>query len=113
MEKATKGGSVYVEVRRGMYGLPQAGLLAQEQLSESLEEHGYYQSKIVQGLWHHKTRPITFTLVVADFGVKYTNEDDEQHLMSVPKQHYGSTEDWKGSHGNARIHQKGAQGILA
>ena len=30
MEKTTKDGSVYVEVRRGMYGLPQAGLLAQE-----------------------------------------------------------------------------------
>ncbi len=27
--KATKEGYVYIEVRKGMYGLPQAGLLAQ------------------------------------------------------------------------------------
>ena len=75
-EIATKDGSIYVEVRRGMYGLPQAGLLAQEQLIVNLKEHGYYQSKLVPGLWHHQTRPITFTLVVDDFGVKYTNKKD-------------------------------------
>ena len=46
MEKTTKDGSVYVEVRRGMYGLPQAGPLAQEQLIEYLGEHGYYQSRM-------------------------------------------------------------------
>ena len=95
-EIATKDGSIYVEVRRGMYGLPQAGLLAQEQLIVNLKEHGYYQSKLVPGLWHHKTRPITFTLVVDDFGVKYTNKRDADHLMTVLKQHYAITEDWKG-----------------
>ena len=95
MEKATKDRSVYVEVRRGIYGLPQAGLLAQEQLSESLEEHGYYQSKMVPGLWHHRIRPSTFTLVIDGFGLKYTYEADAQHLMSVLKQHYDITEDWK------------------
>jgi hypothetical protein len=29
-QKATKYGSIYVEIRKGMYDLPQAGLLAQE-----------------------------------------------------------------------------------
>ena len=95
-EKATKDGSIYVEVRSGMYGLPQVGLFAQEQLGESLEEHGHYQSKMVSGLWHHSTRPVTFTLIVDDFGVKCTNEEDAQHLMSVLKQHYDITEDLKG-----------------
>ena len=67
-----------------MYGLPQAGFLAQEQLIEHLKIHGYYQSKMVPGLWHHKPRPITLTLVVDDFGMKYKNEKDVKHLMSVP-----------------------------
>ena len=31
-EKATHDGYVYVEVTKGMYGLPQSGLLAQELL---------------------------------------------------------------------------------
>jgi hypothetical protein len=32
--KATKDGYVYVEVRKGTYGLPQAGILAQELLEK-------------------------------------------------------------------------------
>ena len=79
-----------------MYKLPQAGLLAQELLKERLAEHGYYQSKIIPGLWKHETRPIVFTLVVDDFGVKYVNKEDAEHLMSVLKQEYEVTEDWKG-----------------
>ena len=79
-----------------MYGLPQVGVLAQEQLIEHLKIHGYYQIKTVPGLWHHKTRPITFTLVVDDFGVKYENEKDAKHLMNVLKQYYDITEEWKG-----------------
>ena len=49
MEKATPDGHVYVEIRQGMYGLPQAGLLAQELLEKRLNQHGYHQSQIVHG----------------------------------------------------------------
>ena len=52
-EKATKDGHVYLEVRQGMYGLPQAGLLAQLELEERLAKYGYRQSKLVSGLWKH------------------------------------------------------------
>ena len=52
-----------------MYGLPQAGLLANELLEKRLNKYGYYQSKLVPGLWTHEWRPIQFTLVVDDFGV--------------------------------------------
>ena len=31
-DKVTKDGYVYVEIRQGMYGLPQAGLIAQKLL---------------------------------------------------------------------------------
>ena len=51
---------------------------------------------MVPGLWHRETRPITFTLVVYDFGLKYENEKYAKHLMSVLKQYYNITEDWKG-----------------
>ena len=34
-------GAVYVEIRRGMYGLPQAGRLANDQLTTFLAPHGY------------------------------------------------------------------------
>ncbi|KAL7523922.1 hypothetical protein ACHAXR_000362 [Thalassiosira sp. AJA248-18] len=80
MQKATADGHVYVEIRRGMYGLPQAGLIAQELLEKRLNKEGYFQSEIVPGLWTHKWRPIQFTLVVVDFGVKYAGEEHAQHF---------------------------------
>jgi hypothetical protein len=93
---ATPDDSVYVEVRKGMYGLPQAGLIANELLEKRLNKEGYFQSTLVPGLWTHKTRPISFTLVVDDFGVKYTREQDVHHLMGALKRHYEITDDWKG-----------------
>ena len=48
-DKATPQGFVYyVEVQKGIYGLPQAGLLAQELLEKRLGAHGYRQSKLPQ-----------------------------------------------------------------
>ena len=65
-------------------------------MKKRLAKHGYYQSNIIPGLWKHKTRPIVFTLVVDDFGVKYVNKSDADHLMSVLKKDYEVTEDQKG-----------------
>jgi hypothetical protein len=42
-------------------------------------------------------RPISFTLVVVDFGVKYINKSDVEHLISVLKQDYGIDTDWEGT----------------
>ena len=47
---STRDDSVYLEVNKGMYGLPQAGLLAQELLQERLAQHGYHQNEIIPGL---------------------------------------------------------------
>jgi hypothetical protein len=62
-------GNVYIEVKRFMYGLPQAGILSNQLLARSLDIHGYHQTKFTAGLWQHVTHPIQFTLVVDDFGV--------------------------------------------
>jgi hypothetical protein len=94
---ANADGSVYIEATRGMYGLPQAGLIANELLEERLNKHGYRQSKLVPGLWKHDTRPIQFTLVVDDFGVKYTRKEDVEHLQSVIERDYTVTADWTGN----------------
>ena len=62
----TPGGNIYMEVNKGMYELPQSGLLANKLLKKRLNKHGYHHSKLVPGLWVHKKRPIQFTLVVDD-----------------------------------------------
>ena len=97
VNKADDKGYVFCKVYRGMYGLPQAGNLAQDQLAKRLNEVGYYQSKTTPGYWKHEWRPISFTLVVVDFGVKYINKADVNHLISVLTQHYKINTDWEGT----------------
>ena len=94
--KANAKGFIFIEVTKGMYGLPQAGLLANELLEKRLNKHGYFQSKLVPGLWKHKSRPIQFTLVVDDFGVKYVRKEHADHLKRVLEEHYKVTTDWSG-----------------
>jgi hypothetical protein len=72
-EIVTADGYIYCKIQKRMYGLPQAGIIAQELLKERLAKHRYMQSKIMHGLWRHKTKPTCFTLVVDNFAVKYTN----------------------------------------
>jgi hypothetical protein len=48
--KATKNSSIYIRAKHSMYGLPQAGLLANKLLKKCLNKHGYQQSKLVPGL---------------------------------------------------------------
>ena len=93
---ATPDGWVYVEVTRGMYGLPQAGSLGQDQLEKRLNHEGYFQSQTVPGLWKHTTRPIQFILVVDDFGIKYIKKDDLDHLIRTLEKYYDVTVDLKG-----------------
>ena len=96
-EKVTSDGYVFVEIQKGMYGLPQAGILAQQLLEQRLNQHGYSQRQAVPGLWTHDTRPISFTLVVDDFGIKYVGKENAMHLISILKQHYEISDDWSGS----------------
>jgi len=49
-QKATPKGHIYVAVKKGMYGLSQAGILAQELLEKRLNKHGYLQSAFTPGL---------------------------------------------------------------
>jgi Reverse transcriptase (RNA-dependent DNA polymerase) len=89
--------AVYVEVSKGMYGLKQASRIANDQLTVFLAAHGYAPAPVTPGLWLHETRDITFTLVVDDFGIKYTKEEDLDHLLSVLRQHYTISVDPTGS----------------
>jgi hypothetical protein len=43
-------GNVYIEVQKGMYGLPQAVILTNQLLSLCMAVHGYHQTKFTPGL---------------------------------------------------------------
>ena len=89
---------VYIEIQRGMYGLPQAGRKANDQLQHHLAKYGYCHSKITNGLWTHATNTTSFTLVVDDFGVRYTSTENIHHLLNDLKDLYKITIDWSGLH---------------
>lgn len=88
---------LYIEVTKGMYGLPQADIPAQQQLKKRLNQHAYHQSSIIPDFWTHESRPISFPLVVHDFGVKCIGQEHTQHLLNVLKQHNKVKNDWTGS----------------
>jgi hypothetical protein len=90
-------GWVYIEMRRTVWGLPQAGILANKRLRRKLAPFGYHEYVNTPGLWRHETRGISFTLVVDDFGVKYMKKDDVDHLIASIKSMYSLTEGWTGN----------------
>ena len=93
---ATDDGWVYLRVMRGMYGLPQAGSLGHDLLEERLNKEGYFQSKVVPGLWKHINRPTLFALVVDNFGIKYMKEADLDHLICALRKYYNVSVDLEG-----------------
>ena len=97
LNKHAINGFVYLELRGAIYGLPQAGALANKLLRKRLAPHGYYKVAHTPGLWRHITRPIAFTLVVDDFGVKYVGQEHAKHLIQVLREHYTMSIDWDGA----------------
>ena len=85
-DKKTKDGYVYLETRKGMYGLLQAGILAQKLLEKRLNTKGYWQSGICPGFWKHGLRPICFSLCVDSFTVKYVDRQHAEHIINSFKQ---------------------------
>eukprot|EP00957_Ditylum_brightwellii_P205958 15346142-Ditylum_brightwellii.AAC.2 len=62
-------GYVYMELHKCMYGLPQAGILANNLLTKRLTTKGYRPCQHTPGLWKHDWKSVTFSLVVDDFGI--------------------------------------------
>jgi hypothetical protein len=90
-------GFVYMEIRKGMYGLPQAGILANKLLKERLARHGYFEQPHTPGLWKHVSRPVWFNLCVDDFGIKYIGREHLQHLYDALRMEtYDIVEDLEG-----------------
>jgi hypothetical protein len=56
-------GRVNIKIQKCMYGL-------NELLQQRLSLNGYHPTKHTHGLWKNKTRPVCFSLVMDDFGIK-------------------------------------------
>jgi hypothetical protein len=84
-------------MRRAVWGLPPAGILTNIHLCRKLAPFGYYKCVNTPGLWKHESHPLTFALLVDNFGVKFVNKEDVEQLLSILKTTYTLTEDWTGN----------------
>ena len=82
------GDYAYAKINKAWYGLKQAGKIAHDDIVKRLEAAGYIKSNLIEGYFSHKSRPISFTLVVDDFLIKYHRDEDLAHLMSTLRKHY-------------------------
>ena len=91
-------GCVVAEVKKGIYGLAQAGILARQRLFELLNKNGYKAlSEDHPCLFKHEVNDIVFCLVVDDFGVKYKKKEHVQHLIDTLEQLYAIKVNWAGN----------------
>jgi hypothetical protein len=88
-------GYLYAEVSKGMYRLPQAGRITNDELLPCPKAGGYKEVGNTSGLFKHESNSIVFCLIVDGFRVQYTKKQDAEHPRDLLKTHYVITEDWK------------------
>ena len=88
---------MYMEIRKVMYRLLHSGILSNKLLKVRLTEYGYNEVSHTLVLYKNDTRPVWFTLVVDDFGIKYIDQENAQHLIDALKDLYELEIYWKGN----------------
>ena len=78
-------GHVRVETSRDYY---------KSRLENHLKPYGYVPVRCAPGLWKHTQKGILFTPVVENFAIKYTSQQDTNHLMEEFRDKYTIFIDW-------------------
>ena len=73
-------GQIYMRTEKGVYGLKQAGIIANQELVKNMAPFGYHPVKHTPGLWVHNSRKTLFSLVVDDLCVQYSSTEDAEHI---------------------------------
>ena len=97
LETIKHDGWVYINIKKIMPGLKQAGKIDNDHLWTHLEKYGYAPFWHTPDLWKNETRDIILILVVDDFGIKLTSSQDSEHLSSELEDLYVTTKDCEGT----------------
>ena len=89
-------GYIYIQIKKGMYDLKQASVLAYQNLTKLLTDGGYEHILVSLGMWKYRTRKTIFCLCVDDVGVKYFSKEDVKHLHDTLAKEYNCKIDWSG-----------------
>ena len=97
LQRLVHNNRIYIKILKGMYGLPQSGMLAYEQLCTHLSLYQYQPVSNIPGIFRHISNSIFFVLVGDDFGIKFTDISHAKHLLRALKSKYEISTDWSGS----------------
>ena len=73
--------ALFCSVHKTHYGLPQAGALSQQRLFRHLHKHGYHPLPSSPSVFRNDDGTIRFTLVVDDFAVVWSNQQQMDHFL--------------------------------
>ena len=74
-------GWIYMRTEKGMYGLKQAEIIANQELVKHMTPFGYHPVQHTPGLWVYDSRKTIFSLVDDDFCVQYCSTEDADHFF--------------------------------
>ena len=78
-------GWVYINICKCMYGLNQAGVIAKQELQNHLNKYRFHPVTFTPNLWNHEDKDTVFFLVVDDFAIKFTSDENENYLIQSLK----------------------------
>ena len=84
---------VYCRINKCMYMPKQPACLVYEDLVSHLDKYGFAPDKICLNIWTFKKRKTKFCSCVDDFGIKYFNNADKNHLIGALQDKYEITTD--------------------
>ena len=90
-------GFIFIKIKKGMYGLKQAAMLAYKNLIKNLQLDGYSPIEHTDSYWKHSKYPTIFCLCVDDFGVKYFEKQALNHLINSLLKNYKISTDYSGT----------------
>ena len=82
-----------MRIEKGIYGLKQDGITANQELVKHMAPFRYYSVKHTPSLWVHNSRKTLFILVVDDFCVQYISTEDADHFLNALRANYLITVD--------------------
>ena len=86
-------GWCYIKISKGMYGLKQGSIIANQDLQQHMSVYSYRPVQCTTGLWKHDNKDTIFSLVVDDFLVQYSSEEDAENFLHALRQKYKITVD--------------------
>lgn len=86
-------GCALVRVKAALFGLPQSGKLAQDELIPRLVAAGYHPLPNTPMCFANESKSVIFALVVDDFGISATSPEAKDHLLQTLREHYPITDD--------------------